>query len=291
MKGDNEYINAFRENNQKSISQAYKEFRQKFFDHIRYEFPKFRDDDIQDAYQMAFSRTYTQIYSGKLNQLSCSLQTYLNQVGYKVSLEICKTHKERLLSEGQWYVILNSGHTILKNQALSHIEATDQFKKWRKNNPDATDQECDEKLANLTVKESTSKEFSKVDELMEDWESEHPNSSASEKNIQRNNLYSIYGDAKNTKPTAIYEMPISDLREELVQQERIEIIRQVLATKIQESCRKIIKGFFEFNLTMETMATKFSYASADVVKNTKARCMKKLKDILIPILKESGYEY
>ena len=52
---------------------------------VRSYFPNFSLQDAEEIYNDSFLVTYNDIQTGKLNNMTCSLQTYINQVGkYKI---------------------------------------------------------------------------------------------------------------------------------------------------------------------------------------------------------------
>ncbi len=67
------------------LTKVYNSHKSGFLLFVRSYFPGFKMLDAEEIYNDAFLVVYNDIQSGKLNQLTCSLQTYLNQIGkYKI---------------------------------------------------------------------------------------------------------------------------------------------------------------------------------------------------------------
>ena len=68
-------------------------------------------------------------------------------------------------------------------------------------------------------------------------------------------------------------------------EEIVEILIEVVAD-LPEPCDKVLWGFYRDNLSMDAMAQMLGYSNADTMKTTKSRCMKKLKERMLNILKD-----
>lgn len=68
-----------------NLTKMYDSYRTRFLLFVRSYFPDFSMQDAEEIYNDSFLVVYNDIQSGKLNNLTCSLQTYINQVGkYKI---------------------------------------------------------------------------------------------------------------------------------------------------------------------------------------------------------------
>lgn len=68
-----------------NLTKIYDKHKLGFMAFVRVYFPGFSIYDAEEIYNDAFMVTYNNIQSGKLNNLTASLQTYINQVGkYKI---------------------------------------------------------------------------------------------------------------------------------------------------------------------------------------------------------------
>lgn len=76
-----------------NLTRVYNSHRPRFLLFVRSYFPKFSMQDAEEIYNDSFLVVYEDVQSGKLNQLSCSLQTYINQVGKYKILDFYKKRK------------------------------------------------------------------------------------------------------------------------------------------------------------------------------------------------------
>ena len=68
-----------------NLAKVYNTHKSGFMAFVRSYFPGFSLQDAEEIYNDSFLVTYNDIQTGKLNNLTCSLQTYINQVGkYKI---------------------------------------------------------------------------------------------------------------------------------------------------------------------------------------------------------------
>lgn len=68
-----------------NLTKMYDSYRTRFLLFVRSYFPGFSTQDAEEIYNDSFLVVYNDIQLGKLNNLTCSLQTYINQVGkYKI---------------------------------------------------------------------------------------------------------------------------------------------------------------------------------------------------------------
>ncbi|EKU87455.1 hypothetical protein [Bacteroides oleiciplenus] len=74
----------------REVSRIYSELRVSFFAHNRVTFPMIREEEREEIYNDSFIALYNNISSGKLQQLTCSLQTYINQIGKNKSIDLLR---------------------------------------------------------------------------------------------------------------------------------------------------------------------------------------------------------
>lgn len=94
---DQDIIIAFRTSNQHVLSQSYYDMKGKFFSFIRKTCTTIDERSIEDIYHTALIELQQNILYGRLteNNLTCSLQTYLNSIGYNVAM--CNLRKQRIV--------------------------------------------------------------------------------------------------------------------------------------------------------------------------------------------------
>lgn len=101
---DQEYIQAFRRNEQSVITAFYTQNKERFITHIGRKFHILDRDTLFDVYQDSIWRLWRIIQQGKLieEKLTSSLVAYLQEgIGEKVMLETLRKQKESLASEEQ----------------------------------------------------------------------------------------------------------------------------------------------------------------------------------------------
>ncbi len=68
-----------------NLTNVYDSHRTSFLLFVRSYFPNFSMQDAEEIYNDSFLVVYNNIQSGKLSNLTCSLQSYINQIGkYKI---------------------------------------------------------------------------------------------------------------------------------------------------------------------------------------------------------------
>ncbi len=97
--------------------------------------------------------------------------------------------------------------------------------------------------------------------------------------------YKIYNVLKlkiNTTDYAEYEFQLEEETEDDfgLQEENIVKI-QIAYQELGEKCQQVLKLFYFENRDIEEIKNKLNYASKDVVKSQKSRCIKHLKTILL----------
>lgn len=76
-----------------NLTKIYDSHKSGFMFFVRSYFSGFSMQDVEEIYNDSFLAVYNDIQSGKLNQLTCSLQTYINQVGKYKILDFYKKRK------------------------------------------------------------------------------------------------------------------------------------------------------------------------------------------------------
>lgn len=99
--------------------------------------------------------------------------------------------------------------------------------------------------------------------------------------------YKIYNTLKlkiNTTDYLEYEFLLGEETQDdfTLQEENIEKI-QIAYQELGEKCQQVLKLFYFENRDIEEIKNKLNYASKDVVKSQKSRCIKHLKTILLKI--------
>ena len=101
---DQEYIHAFRRNEQSVITAFYTQNKERFITHIGRKFHILDRDTLFDVYQDSIWRLWEKIQQGKLTEekLTSSLVAYLQEgIGENVMLETLRKQKESLANDEQ----------------------------------------------------------------------------------------------------------------------------------------------------------------------------------------------
>ena len=77
----------------REVSRIYSELRAGFFVYNRIAFPMIREEDREEIYNDSFIALCNNISSGKLQQLTCSLQTYINQIGKNKTIDLLRKNR------------------------------------------------------------------------------------------------------------------------------------------------------------------------------------------------------
>ena len=92
--------------NDKEVSRIYMELKASFFAFIHVTIPTLSHEECEEIYNDSFMALCDNISSGKLQTLTCSLQTYINQIGRNKSVSYLrkKGETEMILDYeiGQW---------------------------------------------------------------------------------------------------------------------------------------------------------------------------------------------
>lgn len=174
------------------VSRIYSELKAGFFAYNRVYFPLIREEDREEIYNDSFIALCDNIASGKLQQLTCSLQTYINQIGKNKSIDL-----------------------------------------QRKKNP-----------------------------------------------AQPSPDYEITGWGN--------DVDIIDDDNDALGIERQEEIYKIVKGMDNDTCRKILFGFYWQHYSMEMLAKLTGLNNADVAKSTKARCFTKLRNAVLAAFRKKG---
>lgn len=176
----------------REVSRIYSELRTSFFAYNRIAFPMIREEDREEIYNDSFIALCNNISSGKLQQLTCSLQTYINQIGKNKTIDLLRKKKsEQSLPD---YEIIGCG---------SNLDITD-----------------DDNNA-ITIE-------------------------------RQEEIYKLVKEMKN------------------------------------DTCRRILFGFYWQRYSMETLAELIGLNNADVAKSTKVRCFTKLRNAVLAVFRKKG---
>lgn len=186
----NEYI--IHINDDREVSRIYYELRQGFLAYCRVTFPVLTEEEREEIYNDSFMALCDNLSSGKLQQLTCSLQTYINQIGKNKSIDVLRRKDD--------------------TQSLPDYEIVG----WG----DSFD---------IAIDESDKMALERQEEIYE-----------------------------------------------LVQQME------------NETCRKLLFGFYWHRYTMEMLAELLNFKSSDVAKTQKNRCFTKLRNAAIAIFRQKG---
>lgn len=176
----------------REVSRIYAELRNGFFAYNRTSFPTIREEDREEIYNDSFIALCNNISSGKLQQLTCTLQTYINQIGKNKSIDFLR--KKNPAQSLPDYAIVGCGNDF---------DTTD-------DDNDAIDIERQEEI------------------------------------------YKLVKDMKN------------------------------------DTCRKILFGFYWQRYSMEILAELAGLNNADVAKSTKVRCFTKLRNAVLATFRKKG---
>ena len=82
--------------NDKEVSRIYMELKAGFFAFIHVTIPTLSHEECEEIYNDSFMALCENISSGKLQTLTCSLQTYINQIGRNKSVSYLRSKGEDL---------------------------------------------------------------------------------------------------------------------------------------------------------------------------------------------------
>lgn len=171
--------------NDKEVSRIYMELKAGFFAFIYVTIPTLSHEECEEIYNDSFMALCENISSGKLQTLTCSLQTYINQIGRNKSVSYLRSKGEDL-----------------------HLIPDYQIGQW--------------------------------DDLPED------------EDIEADLLEKVYRLVKEMQ---------------------------------NDTCRKLLFGFYWHHYTMEMLAKLIGANSVDVAKTTKSRCLTKLRNAAKALLR------
>ena len=175
----------FEIHNDKDVSRIYMELKAGFFAFIHVTIPTLSHEECEEIYNDSFMALCENISSGKLQTLTCSLQTYINQIGRNKSVSYLRSKGEDL-----------------------HLIPDYEIAQW--------------------------------DDLPED------------EDIEADLLEKVYRLVKEMQ---------------------------------NDTCRKLLFGFYWHHYTMEMLAKLIGANSADVAKTTKNRCLTKLRNAAKALLR------
>ena len=96
----------FEIHNDKDVSRIYAELKAGFFAFIHTTIPTLEHEACEEIYNDSFMALCDNISSGKLQTLTCSLQTYINQIGRNKSVSYLRKKDDSVFIPdyeiGQW---------------------------------------------------------------------------------------------------------------------------------------------------------------------------------------------
>ena len=170
--------------NDKEVSRIYTELKAGFFAFIHVTIPTLSQEECEEIYNDSFMALCDNISSGKLQTLTCSLQTYINQIG--------------------------------RNKSVSYLRKKGDV------------------------------------QMIPDYEIGHWDDMAEEEDIEHDLLDKVY---------------------------------QLVKEMQNDTCRKLLFGFYWHHYNMEMLARLIGANSADVAKTTKNRCLTKLRNAAKALLR------
>lgn len=170
--------------NDKEVSRIYTELKTGFFAFIHVTIPTLSHEECEEIYNDSFMALCDNISSGKLQTLTCSLQTYINQIG--------------------------------RNKSVSYLRKKGDI------------------------------------QMIPDYEIGHWDDMAEEEDIELDLLDKVY---------------------------------QLVKEMQNDTCRKLLFGFYWHHYNMEMLARLIGANSADVAKTTKNRCLTKLRNAAKALLR------
>ena len=79
----------------KELNAIHRECKASFFSHLSIQYPSLSVLDVEEIYDDAILALYQNVKDGKLKELTCSLQTYINRIGEHKAIDVIrKKHLE-----------------------------------------------------------------------------------------------------------------------------------------------------------------------------------------------------
>ena len=74
----------------KELNAIHRECKKPFTSHLSIQYPSLSILDIEEIYDDAILALYTNVKEGKLKELTCSLQTYINRIGEHKAIDMLR---------------------------------------------------------------------------------------------------------------------------------------------------------------------------------------------------------
>ena len=234
---DQEYINAFRTDDQQTINRFYAAFRADFLKAISSKFAIKDDYLLADIFQDTCIRLWRNIQGDRLTSdgLTSSLAGYLYGIGERVALEMVRKNKGK-------YVAFPEDSTL---QQPGYNFQDDPYYLWLV--------QVDEPMQRFAKSHTK-------DECQAEWE----------------RLNSLYMQNLNDKPVSIPDWLIPDTLSAFEREERYKRLSTIVS-RMGEPCAPLLQKFYWEKLSWSVIAAELQYANADSAKTQKNRCMNKLK--------------
>lgn len=234
---DQEYINAFRTDDQQTMTRFYNAFRADFLKAISSKFAIKDDDQLAEIFQDTCIRLWCNIQGDRLtsDSLTSSLAGYLYGIGERVALEILRKNKGKYGPPQEESIPQPPSFNFQDDPYYLWLVQVDE--PMRRFSPKHTQEEC-----------------------QAEWE----------------RLNSLYMQHLNGKPVAIPEWLIPDSLTAYEREERYKRI-SIIVSRMGEPCAPLLQKFYWEGLSWSVIAAELQYANADSAKTQKNRCMNKLK--------------
>lgn len=234
---DQEYINAFRTDDQRTINRFYAAFRADFLKAISSKFAIKDDYLLSDIFQDTCIRLWRNIQGDRLtsDSLTSSLAGYLYGIGERVALEMLRKNKGKYGPSPEDTPRQQSGYNFQE----------DPFYLWLV--------QVDEPMRRFAQSHTK-------DECQAEWE----------------RLNSLYMQNLNGKPVNTPEWLMPEDLSAFEREDRYKRILAIVR-RMGEPCAPLLQKFYWEQLSWSVIAAELQYANADSAKTQKNRCMNKLK--------------
>lgn len=92
------------------IASIYNDCMPGFVSMFQIRFPSLRHEDLEEIYNDSIMALYNNVMNGQLTELTCSLQTYINQIGHNKIVDLCRKRNIVLESLPEYETIEHQEH-------------------------------------------------------------------------------------------------------------------------------------------------------------------------------------
>jgi RNA polymerase sigma factor (sigma-70 family) len=96
---DNEILQKIKDDDPRVFTRLYKQYHDIFINTIRNKYSWLSSEDFEDFYNDSFHALYRNIKIGRLEKLTCSLKTYIIQIGIFKAIDKIRKDKNRITKE------------------------------------------------------------------------------------------------------------------------------------------------------------------------------------------------